>query len=146
MTTSRILRPLLAMLGVAVVVSVVHYVDNYVNYDDYPSAEPGTWLSSVEPSATLVAVGWFVFTAAGVLGVWLLTREHIAAAAVAIAVYSGSGLVGFAHYAVPGALDMPWWRHAHVVADIVCGLALFAFALWMAVRLRPSPASRGTAR
>lgn len=146
MTSRRALRPLLVLLGVAIVVSVVHYADNYVNYDDYPSARPGTWLDTVAPSATVVGLSWFLFTAAGVLGVWLFVRGWIAAAAVAIAVYSGSGLVGFLHYAVPGATDMPWWRQAHVVADIACGVLLLAFALWTATRLRPSPASPGTAR
>ncbi len=146
MTSREAVRPLLVLLGIAVAVSVVHYLDNYANYDEYPSAEPGTWLSSVEPSATLIGAAWFIFTAFGVLGVWLLLRERIAAAAVAIALYSGSGLVGFLHYAVPGATDMPWWRQTHIVADIVCGLLLFAFAVWVAVALRPSRASRDTAR
>ena len=146
MDTRSALRLLLVLMGVAVAVSVVHYVDNTVNYADYPQADPGTRLAAVSPSQTVVAAGWFIFTAFGVLGVWLFIRGRIAAAAVAIAVYSGSGLVGFGHYAVPGATDMVWWRQAHVIADIICGLLLFGFALWAAVALRPSRASRDTAR
>jgi hypothetical protein len=122
------------LLVVAFVVSVVHYIDNTVNYADYPQAEPGSRLPN--PSQSLVAAGWFIFTAFGVLGLWLFVRGRITAAAVAIAVYSGSGLVGFGHYAVPGATDMVWWRQAHVIADIICGLLLFAFALWSVVALR----------
>ena len=114
MDTRSALRLLLGLMGVAVAVSVVHYVDNTVNYADYPQADPGTALAAVSPSQTVVAAGWFIFTAFGVLGVWLFIRGRIAAAAVAIAVYSGSGLVGFGHYAVPGATDMVWWRQAHV--------------------------------
>jgi hypothetical protein len=128
------LRPLLVLMSVAFVVSVVHYIDNTVNYADYPQAEPGSRLPN--PSQTLVAAGWFIFTAFGVLGLWLFVRGRITAAAIAIAVYSGSGLVGFGHYAVPGALDMVWWRQTHVIADIICGLLLFAFALWSLVALR----------
>ncbi len=146
MDSRAALRPLLVLMGVAVAVSVVHYIDNTVNYADYPQADPGTTLAAVSPSQTLVAAGWFIFTAFGVLGVWLFMRGRIAAAAVAIAIYSGSGLVGLAHYAVPGATDMVWWRQLHIVADIVCGLLLFGFALWMAVNLRPSRVSPGTAR
>ena len=41
-------------------------------------------------------------------------------------------LIGIGHYTVPGATDMVWWRQAHVVADIVCGAAVFGFALWAA--------------
>ena len=146
MDTRAALRRLLVLMGVAVGVSVVHYVDNTVNYADYPQAESGTTLAAVSPSQTVVAAGWFIFTAFGVLGVWLFIRGRVAAAAVAIAVYSGSGLVGFAHYAVPGATGMVWWRQAHVVADIICGVLLFAFALWAALSLKPSPAFPDTAR
>jgi len=135
-TTRRqdVLRPLVVLMFVAFVVSVVHYIDNTVNYADFPQAEPGSRLPN--PSVQLVAAGWFIFTAFGVLGLWLFVRGRITAAAIAIAVYSGSGLVGFGHYAVPGATDMVWWRQTHVIADIICGLLLFAFALWSIVALR----------
>lgn len=45
-------RTLLWLLAVAFVVSVVHYVDNYVNYEDYPQPGPGDDLPA--PSAGLV--------------------------------------------------------------------------------------------
>ncbi len=138
--TARV-RPLLVLLGIAFFVSIVHYIDNTVNYADYPSAEPGSALSSVEPSRGLVAAAWFIFTAFGVLGLWLLARGRVAAAAVSIAVYSGSGLVGFIHYAVPGATDMVWWRQVHVIADIICGVLLFGYALWMVTAGRQALAS-----
>jgi hypothetical protein len=131
-------------MSVAFVVSVVHYVDNTVNYADYPQAEPGSALPN--PPDWVVGAAWFVFTAFGVLGLWLWLRGRVAPAAVAIAAYSGSGLVGIAHYLVPGATDMVWWRQAHVIADITCGVLLFAFSLWAVVALRPSRESRGRAR
>jgi hypothetical protein len=132
----RILRPLLA---VAIAVSIVHYVDNTVNYADYPQPTSGP-----APSRTLVAVAWFFFTAFGIAGYVLLTRARATAAAICLAVYSGSGLVGFGHYAVRGATDMVWWRQAHVVADILCGIAMISFAFWLARQDRrtvsvPSP-------
>jgi hypothetical protein len=129
-----VLRPLLVLMAVAFVVSVVHYIDNTVNYADYPQVEPGSALPN--PSAAVIAGAWFVFTAFGALGLWLFVRGRVMAAAIAIAVYSGSGLVGFGHYAVPGATDMVWWRQVHVIADIICGLLLFAFAVWSVVALR----------
>jgi hypothetical protein len=131
------LRPLLALMAVAFAVSVVHYIDNTVNYSEYPQTEPGSALPN--PSAQVVGGAWFFFTAFGALGLWWFVRGRITAAAVAIAVYSGSGLVGFAHYSVPGATDMPLWRQTHIVADIICGVLLFAFALWSAVALREKP-------
>ncbi len=129
MVKARATRLMLVLLGVAFAVSVVHYTDNYVNYDDYPQPGPGDLPA---PSATVVGLAWFAFTASGVLGVWLWFRDRITGAAVALTGYSVSGLIGFGHYALPGATDMVWWRQTHVVVDIVCGIATLAFALWSA--------------
>lgn len=130
MSYLRATRVLCWLLGISVVVSVVHYVDNYVNYDDFPV--PAADATIPAPSATLVAVGWFVFTALGGIGLLLWFRRHITTAAIFLTGYSVSGLVGIAHYTVPGATDMIWWRQAHVVTDIVCGAAVLGFSLWAA--------------
>ena len=53
-----------------------------------------------------------------------------------LAFYSGSGLVGIGHYTVPGAMDMPVFRHAHVVADIALGVAMLVFVARAASRSR----------
>ncbi|HEV2724192.1 MAG TPA: hypothetical protein VGV10_06130 [Thermoleophilaceae bacterium] len=129
LTRERAVAPLTALLIVAIVVSVLHYSDNVVNFEDYP--QPG---SGPAPSATVIALAWFVFTAAGLAGLALFRRGRVAAAAAALALYSASGLVGLGHYSVEGASAMPWWRHAHVVADIGCGVAVLAFAVWAARR------------
>lgn len=123
----RATRVLLGLLGLAFVVSVVHYVDNYVNYADYPEPGPDDLPA---PSATLIAAAWFVFTASGLLGLWWWLRGRRVLAAFALAGYAVSGLVGIGHYTVPGATSMPWWRQAHVVLDIACGVAIVAFAVW----------------
>ena len=125
-------------MSVAFVVSVVHYIDNTVNYADFPQLEPGSSLPN--PSDRVIAAMWFVFTAFGVLGLWFWLRGRIRPAAVAIAAYSGSGLVGIGHYLVPGATDMVWWRQTQVIADIICGVLLFAFALWAVFALRGNQA------
>jgi hypothetical protein len=131
MEAERLLRVLFVC---AVAVSVVHYLDNYLNYDDYPDPTTGP-----APSQTLIGVSWFAFTAFGIAGYAMFRRGRDRAAAALLAVYSGSGLVGFGHYTVPGAFDMPWWRQAHIVADILCGIALVAFAVWV-IRRRPAAA------
>lgn len=124
-------RALWLLLGVAVVVSIVHYSDNVLAYDAYPQPDSGA-----APSRTVIAISWFAFTAFALAGAVLLRRGHAVAAAVCLAAYSGSGLVGLGHYAVEGATGMPWWRQAHIVADILCGAAVLVFALWLA-RVRP---------
>lgn len=125
----RATRTLLVLLAIAVAVSVVHYVDNVVNYEDYPQPGPGDLPAS---SAPTIAVAWFAFTAFGALAVWFWLRRRVTAGAVALTAYSVSGLIGLGHYTVPGATSMVWWRQAHVVADIACGVAIFGFALWAA--------------
>ena len=137
----RAQRLLLALLGVAIAVSIVHYADNYLAYDRYPQSD-----TLPDPSATTVLVSWFVFTAAGVTGAWLFTRERIIPACVALGIYSGSGLVGVGHYAVGGTSSLAWWRHVHIVTDIACGVALLAFALWAATRFRDMPPEPTTPR
>ena len=131
MTNQLATRVLLWLFGTAFVVSVVHYTDNYFNYDDYPQPGPDALLA---PTAAQVGGAWFVLTALGVLGLWLWFRGSITAAAVALTGYSVSGLIGFGHYTVSGATDMVWWRQTHVVADILCGIAIFGFAVWAALR------------
>lgn len=125
----RGLSTLKLLLAVAVLVSIVHYVDNVANFADYPKPTSGP-----APSQGVIAASWFVFTAAGAAGLVLFIRDRIRAAAAALAVYSMSGLVGLGHYTVPGAFDMPWWRQLHVVADIACGAAVFGFAIWAVLR------------
>ncbi len=132
----RAVRILSVIFALAVVVSIVHYTDNYVNYQDYPQSE-----TAPNPSAALILAAWFAFTAAGLTGYLLFRRRPSDLALVLLAAYSGSGLVGIGHYLVPGATAMPWWRQAHVCLDIACGIAIFSFAMWTLRARRRSDAS-----
>lgn len=118
-------RLLTGLLAFAVAVSVVHYTDNFVNYDAYPQS--GTLPN---PPAWLVLGSWFLFTAFGIAGWLWFRRGEVRKASLCLAVYAGSGLVGFVHYSVAGATDLVWWRQTHIVIDIVCGIAILTFAVW----------------
>lgn len=126
-TFDRATRVLLALIVVAFVVSVIHYIDNVVNYADYPAPGPD---ALVAPSERVIAVAWFVFTGAGLVGLVAWFRRRILTAALGLTGYSVSGLIGIGHYTVPGAFDMVWWRQTHVIVDILCGVAVLGFALW----------------
>jgi len=136
----RAQRILTVLFPFAVAVSIVHYSDNYFNYRDYPRSA-----TLPNPSAWLIGSAWFAFTALGVAGFLLLRREGSTRALFLLAAYSGSGLVGIGHYLVPGATSMPWWRQAHVILDIACGISIFAVTIWAARGARPA-GSRTTAR
>jgi hypothetical protein len=120
-------RLLTLLLAVAVMVSIVHYSDNYANYADYPQSR-----TVPNPSAGLIVAAWFAFTAAGLAGYLAFRRAPSNLALMLLAAYSGSGLIGIGHYLVPGATSMPWWRQLHVGCDIACGIAIFSFAVWVA--------------
>lgn len=117
-------RQLTWLLGTAFVVSLVHYTDGVVNFSAYPKS--GT---IPNPSAAVIGLAWVAFTAMGVVGYLRYRRQVDTPALLLLAGYSGSGLIGFLHYSVAGAVDMAWWRQAHIIADILCGLAIFAFVL-----------------
>jgi hypothetical protein len=123
----RVRRVLLAVLAVAAVVSVVHYTDNFVSYDEYPRSD-----TLPNPSAASVVQAWCAFTAFGVAGLLLFLGRRYAASSLCLAVYAGSGLIGIGHYLVPGAVHLVWWRQAHIVLDILCGVGVLAFAVWIA--------------
>ena len=80
------------LLGLAIAVSIVHYVDNTVRYDDYVQG------ASTPVARWMVPASWFLFTAAGVAGLLLYERGRYGPAAGLLAFYSVSGLIGFAHY------------------------------------------------
>ena len=121
----RAVRALGWILAVAVVVSLVHYTDNYVNYDDFPQATTGP-----NPSASVVLPAWFAFTAAGLAGYLLFRRGPSDLALLLLAGYAVSGLIGIGHYLVPGATSMPWWRQLSVGLDFASGVAVIGFAIW----------------
>lgn len=133
MIDPRLRRAATVVVGFAIAVSVVHYLDNTVNYGDYPVPDSGP-----VPSAAVVAVSWFAFTAFALLGLRFLHEGRARAAALCLAVYSGSGLVGLAHYLAPDATAMPWWRQTHIVADILCGFAVLTIAVLLARAGAPS--------
>jgi hypothetical protein len=136
---ARAVRILTVIFAVAVAVSIVHYVDNTVNYSDFPQSSSGP-----NPSKTVIVGAWFIFTGAGLAGYLMFRRAPSTLALFLRAFHSGSGLVGIGHYTVPGAFDMPAARQAHVIADILCGVAMITFVLWAAQTRRSAtpPAAR----
>jgi hypothetical protein len=137
---AKALRLLTVLLGVAILVSVVHYADNYFNYEDFPHGD------GPEPSAGLVLAAWFILTPLGIAGWVFFRRGDYATAGLLLMAYSFSGLVGIGHFTVGGMTDEPALRLAHVVADILLGVAIFAFGLraFLSGRGQPSRQSGAT--
>jgi len=122
----------------AVASSLVHYTDNYLAFDRFPN-------DGVGPSITAdsVWIAWIVFTAFGVAGYVVYRRGQIRQGSALLAVYSISGLIGIGHYTASGMSELAWWRHVHIAADFLCGVAVLTFAIWSVrqTRATASPAA-----
>ena len=108
----------------AVASSLVHYTDNYLAFDRFPQGD------GPELTDDMIWIAWVVLTAFGAAGYVLYRRGEIRRGSALLAVYSVSGLIGLAHYTAPGMSNLAWWRHVHIWVDIVCGVAVLAFAIW----------------
>src|SRR5215207_6184805 len=112
------------VLGTAFLLSIVHYVDNTIRFDDY-SPDPGLITRPAIP------IAWVVFTAFGVWGYLQLRRGDDARAALGLAVYSASGLVGPFHYTTVSPSDFDWFQNLFVVLDSLAGVAVLLVAAWL---------------
>jgi hypothetical protein len=128
-------RTLQVLLVSAFLVSIVHYVDNTVRYDEYAKDAGGPVTRPV------VVIGWFVFTAFGIWGYLQYRQQHWRNAALGIAVYSASGLIGLAHYTAAPPGDFDAFQNVFIILDVALGLALMLFAFWLVLTRHSAPAA-----
>jgi len=114
------------VLLTAFLLSVVHYVDNTVRFDDYTAGDPGLITRPTIP------IAWIVFTAFGVWGYLRLRDGDRTRAAIGLAVYSVSGLVGIFHYTTVPPSDFDWFQNLFVVLDFLAGVAVLVVACVLA--------------
>ncbi len=136
----RFTRVLTAVVVAAVIVSIVHYVDNTVRYDQFVSDNPNAVARLI--SRPLIPLGWVAFTAVLVWAVRQYRARRYERAALGFAAYSGSGLVGLLHFTDVPPSHFDAFQLTHIIADIVLGLAILVCAAWLALnaeRLRQRP-------
>ena len=126
----------MALVGTAAALSLVHYADNYLNFDLYP--QEGAFL---EISRDLVWISWLVFAGFALAAYRLWQRGRIAAACMCLAAFSISGLISLGHYTADGMSELAAWRHVFIWVDITLGAAILAFAVKTALG---NPTSRTT--
>jgi hypothetical protein len=120
------------LVGGLLLSTAVHYTDNWLSVEDYA---PRTGLIADNPG--LVPVAWALFAVVGILGYRAYARRPSTGAHLLLAVFSVSGISTFGHLFYEGN-DFAAWQWASVLADGVFGLAVLAFALWSAARVRPT--------
>ncbi len=117
------------ILLTAFLLSIVHYVDNTIRFDDYTGGEdPGLITRPVIP------ISWVVFTAFGVWGYLRLREGDRTRAAIGLAVYSVSGLIGILHYTTVPPSGFDWFQNLFVVLDTLAGAIVLAIACALAWR------------
>ena len=121
-----------ALLAAAVPVSIVHYLDNTVRWDDFVPADPDDLTLSFIEQWT-IPVSWVLFTMCAVLGYRAFRARRWPQAAAWLGAYSGSGLVGIGHYVDIPPSQLSLFQNIHVIVDIVLGVLILAFAVWIVV-------------
>ena len=116
----------------AIAVSVVHYTDNYTAYEAYPTSDsPAQSLAGPDRLRLVLLHRLRGRRALLPPPRQFARRRHQPRGLLGKRVSSASGIM-----AAGGTGDFPWWRHGHIVADILLGVAVFASALYLVRRER----------
>jgi hypothetical protein len=107
----------------ALLLSVVHYIDNTVRFDDYTGGRKGFITQAMIP------ISWVLFTAAGIAGYRALKQGNRGLGGSLLGVYSVSGLIGLFHYTTVSPSDFDWFQNTFIGLDFLAGLAVFIVAV-----------------
>lgn len=123
-----------AVVAASIVLTAFHFTDNYVSLDTYPAASwQPDWFGAV------VIASWFLFTAAGLIGVRLYRDGQFAKAHAFLLFYAYAGLVSLGHFLYGPPSDLTTRALVSVLIDAVAGSAV------LAVTVRSILARRGRA-
>lgn len=123
------------VLAAAILVSILHYMDNTIRYSDYVNGQ------STPIARWMIPLSWVLLTAAGLMGYRCLTLGQRPLAAALLGVYSASGLVGPVHYTAGPPSDFDAVQNVLIIADTVLGIAVLVIAIRVA--LGPPPRQVG---
>ena len=126
-STAVLFRVLLA----GVLLTAVHYTDNYLYFDEYPQP------ASLRPWQIYAA--WTLLTAVGVAGYRLFKSGYVAPAYVCLVVYSYTGTSSLGHYLYGPLSELSAKQHVFILVDGLTGLAVLAFVAWSIVVRRRGP-------
>jgi len=120
----------------ALLLSVVHYIDNTVRFDDYTGGKDGFVTRGMIP------ISWVLFTIAGIAGYRALLQGNRGLGASLLGVYSVSGLIGILHYTTVSPTDFSAFQNTFIGLDFLAGLAVFVMAVRLAVSRPPTTTDR----
>jgi hypothetical protein len=112
---------------IALLLSVVHYIDNTVRFDDYTGGKDGFITQAMIP------ISWVLFTVAGVAGYRFLKQGNRGLGGSLLGVYSVSGLIGIGHFTTVSPSDFSAFQNTFIALDFLAGLAVFLMAVRLVV-------------
>ena len=110
------------VFGTALLLSLVHYIDNTVRYDDYTGGK------SSFVTRPMIPLSFVLFVAAGIAGYRALQHGDRTKGGWLLAIYSISGLVGVGHFTTVSPSDFSAFQLTFIVLDFLAGLAVFVLA------------------
>ena len=123
-----------AVVFTTIALSLFHFTDNAVNVDTYPKASwQPDWFDIV------VVVAWVLYTAVGVVGVWLYQRGRFRAAHVGLVIYGYLVLSSLGHFLYGSPSELTTRGLVSVLVDTVAGAVVIAVAAWSIVARRRQP-------
>ena len=123
----------------ALLLSVVHYIDNTVRFDDYTGGKKGF------VTRPMIPLSWMLFVAAGVAGYRALKQGNLGLGGALLGVFSTSGLIGLGHYTTVSPRDFDWFQNTFIGLDFLAGLAVFVMAVRLVLSRPPTTTGRSPA-
>ena len=116
------------LLLISVVITAVHFTDNFIYFEHYPQPDwitrPGVYRS------------WIIWTVFGIAGYWLYKNQRFWLSYLCLAIYSTCGLSSLGHYFFGAMHEFSAKMHLFILADGLAGLAILGFTMWSALMKR----------
>ena len=119
------LRTVRRVFTVALLLSVVHYIDNTVRFEDYTGGKASDGFIT----RPMIPLSWVLFTVAGIAGYRFLRQGNRALGGALLAVFSVSGLIGVGHFTTVSPRHFSAFQNTFIALDFLAGLAVFVVAL-----------------
>lgn len=120
--STRSTQVLLAILGLNLASTWLHYTDNALYLSQYPGPD---WFTPIGIMITVL-----VMTPVGLLGYWLYTKHSFWLTYLLFGIYSMTSVSSPGHYLFPMVVPMSLKMHGLIWLDAVSGLSLIGFVLW----------------
>lgn len=113
------------VVAASIVLTAVHFTDNVLSYDTYPSPDwfPD-WFEFV------VGASWFLFTAIGIRAYVLYRDGRFPQANIYLLAYASAGLVSLGHFLSGPPSSLTDRGLVSVFVDVAVGTAVLIVAIW----------------